>query len=93
MPPDAVPQALRRWLARPDDTAGGLGLEEVRWLRERMGADGSCEPLKVLLEGGRMELPSPTETTRNPELEVSELFISVRYVAGTDGSADPMSVM
>ena len=69
LPPDTVPAGLRRWLERPEDT--GLGLEEVRWLRERLAAaDGESEPLKALLANGRMELPSPVTQTRNPELEV-----------------------
>ena len=69
LPPDSVPAGLRRWLDRPADT--GLGLEEVRWLRDRWAAGGDTEPLSELLAGGRMELPSPVTPARNPELEVS----------------------
>lgn len=67
LPPDAVPAALRRWLDRPGET--GLGLSEVRWLRERLAADGASEPLTNLLAGGKMELPSPVTPARNPDLE------------------------
>ena len=68
LPPDAVPTGLRRWLERPHDS--GLGLDDVRWLRQRFAADGAAEPLRDLLAGGRMELPSPVTPARNPELEV-----------------------
>ena len=69
LPPDAVPSGVRCWLDRPEDHPG-LGLQEVRWLRERLAADGAAEPLSELLRGGRMELPAPVTIERNPELEV-----------------------
>ncbi|XP_043198086.1 transmembrane protein 199-like [Amphibalanus amphitrite] len=67
LPPDTVPAAVRRWLDRP--AGGGLSLEAMRWLRERLTAEGQQEPLFDLLAGGTMELPSPVTQERNPELE------------------------
>ena len=68
LPPDAVPSRIRQWLDRPEQCRG-LRLDEILWLRERLAADGAMEPLKELLKGGRMELPSPVTPDRNPELE------------------------